>query len=55
MELGVPKGTLYGWFKKEETGDIDLGAGSRTPSNALSLAAEIKILREKTRNTKRKM
>ena len=48
-ELGVPKGTLYGWLKRERIGDIDLGVGSRTPSNALSLAEEIKILREKNR------
>lgn len=49
IELGVPKGTLYGWVKKEKTGEIDLGVGSRTPSNALSLAEEIKVLREKNR------
>jgi transposase len=46
-ELGVPPGTLYGWLDKEKKGEIDLGAGSRTPSNALSLAEEIKLLREK--------
>ena len=49
MELGVPKGTLYGWLKKESIGDIDLGMGSRTPLNALSLAEEIKVLRAKNR------
>ena len=49
MELGVPKGTLYGWLKKEKIGEIDLGAGSRTPSNALSLVEEIKALREKNK------
>jgi transposase len=46
-ELGVPKATLYGWIKKEKDGEIDLGVGSRTPSNAMSLAAENKLLREK--------
>ena len=49
MELGVPKGTLYGWLEKEKKGEIDLGVGRRTPSNALSLAEEIKILREKNK------
>ncbi len=48
-ELGVPKGTLYGWIEKEKKGEIDLGAGGRTPSNALSLAEEIKLLREKNK------
>jgi transposase len=46
-ELNVPKGTLYGWIEKEKTGEIDLGAGSRTPTDALTLAAENKTLREK--------
>jgi len=49
LELDVPKGTLYGWLEKEKTGEIDLGVGSRTPSNVLSLAEEIKVLREKNK------
>jgi len=49
MELGVPKGTLYGWLDKGKNGEIDLGVGSRTPSNALFLAEEIKVLREKNK------
>ena len=49
LELDVPKGTLYGWLEKEKNGEIDLGVGSRTPSNALSLAEEIKVLREKNK------
>jgi len=48
-ELDVPKGTLYGWLEKEKKGEIDLGSGSRTPSNTLSLAEEIKALREKNK------
>ena len=48
-ELNLPRGTLYGWLAKEKTGEIDLGVGSRTPSNALALAEEIKILREKNK------
>jgi transposase len=49
MELNLPRGTIYGWLSKEKTGEIDLGVGSRTPSNALSLAEEIKVLREKNK------
>lgn len=48
-ELNVPKGTLYGWLEKEKTGEIDLGAGSRTPTNVLSLAEKIKELQEKNK------
>ena len=30
-ELGVPKGTLYGWMKAVREGRLDAGPGSRTP------------------------
>jgi len=49
VELGVPVSTLYGWLNKEKSGEIDLGLGSRTPSNLLSLTEEIKMLREKNK------
>ncbi len=48
-ELNIPRGTLYGWLAKEKTGEIDLGAGSRTPTNVLTLAEENKALREKVK------
>jgi transposase len=48
-ELGVPKGTIYGWLINERTGAIDLGVGSRTPENVMSLAEEMKVLREKNK------
>ena len=37
--------TLYGWMRKERNGSIDLGAGTRTPENALGLAEEVQQLR----------
>jgi len=49
VELGVPISTLYGWLRKEESGEIDLGTGSRAPSNLLSLTEEIEFLREKNK------
>ena len=49
IELGVPITTIYGWLQKEKSGEIDLGLGSRTPSNLLSLTEENKILREKNK------
>ena len=30
-ELGVPKGTLYGWMKAVREWRLDAGPGSRTP------------------------
>lgn len=55
VELGVPKGTIYGWVEKEKIGEIDLGVGSRTPSNVLSLAEENKVLREKTKDQEKEI
>ena len=52
-ELGVAKGTLYGWMKKEETGEIDLGPGTRTPANLLALADEIKRLKDRLKEVEK--
>ena len=45
-ELGVPKGTLYGWMKAVREGRLDAGPGSRTPNEAVSLAEEMTALRQ---------
>ena len=52
-ELKVPKNTLYGWMKKEEKGEIDLGPGTRTPANLLALAEENKRLKEKLKEVEK--
>lgn len=44
-ELGISKNTLYTWMKREQEGQIDLGKGTRSPENAMSLAEEIQQLR----------
>lgn len=44
-ELGIPKGTLYGWLCSANKGNIDLGVGEQTPESGLTLAAEIQKLR----------
>lgn len=44
-ELGISKDTLYTWMKREREGNIDLGPGTRTPGNAMSLAEEVQQLR----------
>ena len=54
-ELGVPDNTLYGWLKKESVGEIDLGNGTRTPSNVLNLAEEVKALRQKVREQEKEI
>ena len=48
-ELNVSPDTLYGWMRKERNGSIDLGPGTRTPENALSLAEEVQQLRKENK------
>jgi transposase len=45
-ELGIPENTLNGRLMKARAGKIDLGAGSRTPTESMTLAAELKAARE---------
>lgn len=40
-ELNVPKGTLGTWLKKAREGEIDTGAGTRTPEESLNLAQQL--------------
>ena len=46
-ELDVPKGTLYGWLRLEQIGEIDIGKGSRSPGETLTLAEELQKCRKK--------
>ena len=46
-ELQIPKDTLYGWIKAANRGEIDLGQGSRSPGESLTLAEELQELRRK--------
>ena len=48
-ELGIPKNTLYGWMHKERQGVIDLGPGSRSPEQLLTLSQELTALRQQVR------
>ena len=45
-ELGIPKGTIGTWVSKAKAGEIDTGAGTRTPEESLSLAQQLKELNE---------
>ena len=41
-DLGIPKGTIGTWVSKAKAGEIDKGAGTRTPEESLSLAQQLK-------------
>lgn len=44
-ELGISRSTLYTWMKLERKGHINLGLGTRTPGNTMSLVEELQQLR----------
>ena len=48
-ELGVSASTMRGWVNAAKQGMLDLGEGSYTPQNAMSLAEEIQSLRKQNK------
>ncbi len=48
-ELCIPYNTLRGWIKKARKDEIDLGIGSSNPDEAMSLSAEVQILRKQNK------
>lgn len=56
-ELGIPKNTLYGWIRQVRLGNLDLGVGSKTPQQALTLNEELlqlrKTVKEQSKEIKR--
>ena len=40
-ELGIPVQTIYGWNKQVRKGEIDIGKGAHSPSDGLTLNAEM--------------
>jgi transposase len=48
-ELGVPNSTFYQWVRKSKTGELDVAPGTQKPRTALSLAEEIKRLKQENR------
>ena len=48
-ELGIPKGTIYGWIKAFNEGSLSSGEAVHTPKNALSLNDELIELRKRVK------
>ena len=48
-ELGVPNNTMHGWMRAHRLGNIDLGVGTQTPKNAMTLAEEVQMLRKQNK------
>lgn len=55
QELGIPEGTIYTWMKEERKGNLDIGSGSRTPENSLSLAEELTLARKQIKDQEKEI
>jgi transposase len=53
-ELGIPKGTIGTWVSKAKAGEIDTGAGTRTPEESLSLAQQLKEANKRIKELEKK-
>ena len=53
-ELGIPKGTIGTWVSKAKAGEIDTGAGTRTPEESLSLAQQLKEANKRIKEFEKK-
>jgi len=54
-ELGIPKGTVYGWVRAAKLGQIDTGKGTQTPASAMTQAQEIQRLQSELKAEKKKV
>ena len=53
-ELCIPKGTLGTWVQKARIGEIDTGAGSRTPGESLTIAQQLQAANKRIKELERK-
>ena len=54
-ELGIPKGTLGTWLHKARKGEIDTGAGTRTPEESLNLAQQLQAANKKIKEQEKRI
>ena len=53
-ELGIPKGTIGTWLKKARSGEIDTGAGTRTPEESLNIAQQLQAANKRIKELEKK-
>ena len=54
-ELGIPKGTIGTWLKKARSGEIDTGAGTRTPVESLNIAQQLQAANKKIKEQEKRI
>ena len=53
-ELCIPKGTLGTWVHKARIGEIDTGAGLRTPGESLTIAQQLQAANKRIKELEKK-
>ena len=53
-ELCIPKGTLGTWVQNARIGEIDTGAGSRTPGESLTIAQQLQAANKRIKELEKK-
>ena len=53
-KLNIPKGTLGTWVHKARIGEIDIGAGSCTPEESLSIAQQLQAANKRIKELEKK-
>ncbi len=53
-ELGIPKGTLGTWLRRERSGEIDTGTGTRSPDESLNLAQQLQAANKRIKELEKK-
>lgn len=53
-ELGIPKGTLGTWLRRERAGKIDTGTGTRSPDESLNPAQQLQEANKRIKELEKK-
>ena len=54
-ELGIPKGTLGTWLNRAHAGEIDTGAGTRSPEKSLNIARQLQAANKRIKEQKKRI
>lgn len=54
-ELSIPKGTIGTWVRKASQGEIDTGAGTRSPKESLGLVAQLQEAKKQIKEQEKRI
>ena len=54
-EPGIPKSTLATWMRRAKAGELDTGAGTRSPEESFNLAQQLRAANKKIKEQEKKI